>query len=66
MTKLAELKARGLIKPLLYIKFHVSEIDKAFMTFGKGAYIGKIIISSDYDENAGLKVRLFVYDSGLC
>ena len=57
MVKLAELKANQLIKSLPYTAFHVSEIDKALMTFGKGAHIGKIVVSYDHHEEAGLKVR---------
>ena len=58
MIKLAELKAKGLIKPLPYTTFHVSEIDRALTAFGKGAHVGKIIVSYDHHEEAGLRVRL--------
>ncbi|KAH8165552.1 hypothetical protein CIB48_g2685 [Xylaria polymorpha] len=57
MESIKQLKSSGHIKPLPVQGFHVSEIDKAFMTFAKGSHIGKIVISYDDEFENGLSVR---------
>ncbi|KAI4212601.1 MAG: hypothetical protein LQ351_004673 [Letrouitia transgressa] len=57
MKDIQKLKSQGHIKPLPLTKFHVSEIDKALMTFAKGTHIGKIVISYDDAIEKGLQVR---------
>ncbi|KAF2181508.1 hypothetical protein K469DRAFT_589235 [Zopfia rhizophila CBS 207.26] len=57
MKTIHDLKSQGLIKALPVQKFHVAEIDKAFMTFNKGAHIGKIVIHYDDTSDKGLQVR---------
>ena len=57
MSKIDHLKCQGLIKPLPYTTYHVSEIDKALMSFGKATHIGKIGISYDHNSNSGIQVR---------
>ena len=56
MSTMDHLKCEGLIKPLPYTTYHASEIDKALMTLGKGAHVGKIVISYDHDSDLGIKV----------
>ncbi|KAL8783267.1 MAG: hypothetical protein Q9213_004743 [Squamulea squamosa] len=57
MSTIDHLKRNGLIKPLPYTTFHASEIDKALMTFAKGAHIGKLVISYDHECQSGIKFR---------
>ncbi|KAI1406986.1 hypothetical protein F5Y13DRAFT_207084 [Hypoxylon sp. FL1857] len=57
METIQRLKSEGHIKALPSQKFHVSEIDKAFMTFSKGAHIGKLVVDYDDTSDQGLKVR---------
>lgn len=59
MESIKQLKSSGHIKPLPVQGFHVSEIDKAFMTFAKGSHIGKIVISYDDEFENGLSVSWF-------
>jgi hypothetical protein len=55
MARLDVFKRAGLIKPLQYTAYHVSEIDEALMTFGEGVHIGKIVIKYDDQSNNGVK-----------
>ncbi|TGO27521.1 hypothetical protein BPAE_0041g00680 [Botrytis paeoniae] len=63
MTSLDHFKRVGLIRPLPYTAYHISEIDKALMTFGKGAHIGKIIVGYEQKSSIGLKVRFSPFKS---
>lgn len=63
MKDIQDLKSKGYIKPLPLTKSHVSEIDKAPMTFSKGTHIGKIVISYDDVSEKGLQVRRKPYDA---
>ena len=56
MSTTDHFKREGLIRPIPYAIFHASEIDKALMAFGKGAHIGKLVISYDHESGAGIKV----------
>ncbi len=58
MKTIQELKSEGDIKSLPVQKFHVSEIDIAFVTFTKGTYVGKLIIDYDDTSDRGLNVGL--------
>ncbi|KAI4256798.1 MAG: hypothetical protein LQ352_001923 [Teloschistes flavicans] len=53
MSTIDKLKRGGVIKPLPYTTYHVSEIDKALMTFGKGTHVGKIVLSYDHESEPG-------------
>ncbi|KAI1175676.1 hypothetical protein F4777DRAFT_598427 [Nemania sp. FL0916] len=57
MQSIQKWKSQGHITALPTQKVHVSEIDKAFMTFAKGTHIGKIVISYDDESPDGLNVR---------
>ncbi|KAF7894866.1 hypothetical protein EAF00_006680 [Botryotinia globosa] len=50
-------KRVGLIRPLPHTTYHVSEIDKALMTLGKGAHIRKFVVGYEQRSSTGLKVR---------
>ncbi|PQE21953.1 polyketide synthase protein [Rutstroemia sp. NJR-2017a WRK4] len=63
MVRLDHFKRAGLIKPLPYTTYHVSEIDKALMTFGKGTHIGKFVINYDAQSQIGIKVRLSPFNT---
>ncbi|KAF5869444.1 putative polyketide synthase protein [Botrytis fragariae] len=63
MASLDHFKRVGLIRPLPYTAYHVSEIDKALMTFGKGAHIGKIVVGYEQKSSIGLKVRFSPFKS---
>lgn len=56
MNKIQQLKSEGHIHPLPVQKFHVSQVDKAFMTFAKGTHIGKLVIHYDGTASQGLNV----------
>lgn len=56
MSTIDKLKRGGVIKPLPYTTYHVSEIDKALMTFGKGTHVGKIVLSYDHESEPGINV----------
>jgi hypothetical protein len=58
MNRLNVFKTANLVKPLPVETYHVSEMDRALMAFGKAAHIGKIVISYDHKTDAGLKVSL--------
>ncbi|KAH8198332.1 hypothetical protein TruAng_007487 [Truncatella angustata] len=57
MRKIQELKSEGHIKPLPLTQFGVAEIDKAFMTFAKGAHVGKLLINYDAQLEKGISVQ---------
>lgn len=56
MTQLNSYKLSGHIKTLPYQTYHVSEIDKALMVFGKSTHVGKIVITYTHDSQLGVKV----------
>ena len=56
MSRIHQLKVQRLIRPIPYTTYHISEIDKALMTFSKGTHIGKILLSYDQNSESGLKV----------
>lgn len=56
METIQQLKSEGHIKPLPITTFKVDEIDKAFMTFGKGSHIGKLVIEYDDQSQHGIPV----------
>ncbi|KAL9085918.1 MAG: hypothetical protein Q9165_007401 [Trypethelium subeluteriae] len=57
MKTIQQLRSVGHIKPLPTQKYHVSEIDRAFMTFAKGTHIGKLVIDYDDSSDQGLNLR---------
>ncbi|KAI0508959.1 hypothetical protein F5B22DRAFT_658737 [Xylaria bambusicola] len=61
MRTIQQLKAEGHIKPLPSTSFSVTEIEKAFMTFTKGAHIGKLLVEYTDSENRGITIETDPY-----
>ncbi|ORY63304.1 uncharacterized protein BCR38DRAFT_475285 [Pseudomassariella vexata] len=57
MKTIQQLKSEGLITPLPFETFDVAEIDRAFMTFTKGAHIGKLLVEYNEQSGKGIKVQ---------
>lgn len=56
MKTIQRLKSEGHIKPLPVVNFGVAEIERAFMTFTKGAHIGKLLVNYDDQSEEGISV----------
>ncbi|KAI9653077.1 MAG: hypothetical protein M1821_007728 [Bathelium mastoideum] len=57
MKNIQELKIKGAIKPIPQTVYHISELDKALMTFSKARHIGKIVLSYSSNNNETIRYR---------
>ncbi|CAO2655100.1 Nn.00g101640.m01.CDS01 [Neocucurbitaria sp. VM-36] len=57
MDTLDNLKRKNVIQHLPHTTMHISEIDKAFMSFSKATHIGKFVITYNHESEKCIKFR---------
>ncbi|KAL4922406.1 hypothetical protein BDW62DRAFT_197082 [Aspergillus aurantiobrunneus] len=70
MAEVHTLYELDIIQPIIYTKYHLSEIDTALKAFTKAAHIGKLVVSYEGDEESTIRYLhspfTFAFDPNAC